>query len=189
MPPVVALTSPTNGAIYIAGMNIPLIADASDVDGTITHVDFLAGETILGSDTDASYELLLTNMPAGEYLFRATATDDAGARATSAPVAITVLEHPPFASGPFRLNRQTGLFEQVVTITNPTPGDFNGMRLWIVDVRSGASVWNATGHVEGLPYIEVPGIIPAGGSVDVLIEYYTPDIRVAPEPMLLPELM
>ncbi|HKQ40496.1 MAG TPA: Ig-like domain-containing protein, partial [Verrucomicrobiae bacterium] len=189
LPPIVSLTNPTNGAIYIEGMDISLIADASDPDGTVTNVDFLSGEIVLGSDTEADYTLLLTNVPAGEYVFRATATDNAGARAVSSPVAVTVFPNPPYAAGPFRLNRQTGLFEQVVTITNPTPVDFPGVRLWVMDVRTGATVWNATGQVTGVPYVDVLTKVPAGGSVQVLIEYYTPDIRVAPQPQFLPEVL
>lgn len=189
LPPIVNLRSPTNGAIYIEGMDVPLIADASDPDGTVTLVDFLAGDVILGSDTEPEYTLLLTNVPAGEYVFRAAATDNAGAAAVSSPVAITVLRNPPYAAGPFRLNRQTGLFEQLVTITNPTPVDFPAIRLWIMDVRTGATVWNATGQVSGVPYIDVLTIVPAGGSVQVLVEYYTPDVRVAPDPQFLPEVL
>jgi uncharacterized repeat protein (TIGR01451 family) len=189
LPPVVSLVHPTNGAVYIAGMDIPLVAEASDPDGAIARTDFLSGEFVLGNSSAAPYELLLTNVPAGEYVFRAIATDDDGATAESAPVSVTVLEHPPFAGGPFMLNRQTGLFEQTVTITNPTPVAFRGIRLWILDVRSGAKVWNATGEIEDIPYIDVMETILAGGSASIVIEYYTPDMRVAPEPNFFPQVL
>jgi hypothetical protein len=185
--PIVNLTSPTNGAIYIEGMDIPLMAEASDEDGTVTNVSFFSDLTFLGSDDDADYGLLLTNVPAGEYVFRATATDDSGATSISSPVPVTVLRNPPFASGTFRLNRQTGLFEQTVTIANPTPVYFPGVRLWIMNVRLAATIWNATGQSGGVPYIDVPDI-PAGGSIQIVVEYYTPDLRVAPEPTFLPEV-
>jgi len=170
-------------------MDVLVAADASDPDGTVTRVDFLSNDAPVGSSTQAPYSLVLTNVIAGEYTFRAIATDDAGATGSSAPVSILVLEYPPFAAGPFRLNRQTGLFEQHVTVTNPTPFMFQGIRLWIMNVRTGATVWNATGRVEGVPYIEAPIPVPAGGSIDIKIEYYTPDVRVPPEPSFFPEVL
>ena len=39
---------------------------------------------------------------------------------------------PPLAAGPIQLNRQNGLFEQSVTITNPTPYTFLAVRQSLV---------------------------------------------------------
>lgn len=189
LPPTVTLVNPTNGAIYIEGMDISVVAEAFDADGTIARVDFFAGPALLGSTGEMPYQILLTNAAAGEYVFQAQATDNDGASAVSAPVNIMVLEHAPYAAGPFRLNRQTGLFEQTVTIFNPTPVSIPAIRLFIVEVRTGATVWNATGTLEGIPYIDVRQSISSGGSAEVLIEYYTPDMRVAPQPRFLPELL
>jgi hypothetical protein len=58
-----------------------------------------------------------------------------------------------------------------------------------MDVRSGATVWNAHTRIENIPCMEVIGAIPPGASVEIFIEYYTPDIRVAPEPHFLPEAL
>lgn len=189
LPPTVTLVNPTNGAIYIQGMDFPLVAEAVDVDGTISRVDFFTGSVLLGTTVEPSYTLLLTNVGAGEYVFHAGATDNDGALALSVPVSITVLEHPPYAAGPFILNRQTGLFEQTVMIVNPTPLALNGIRLWILDIRTGASVWNPTTVLEGVPCIDVFGTISPGSSIKVVVEYYTPDVRMPPEPRFLPEVL
>src|SRR3989338_5775812 len=42
-PPTVSLTGPANGASFILGSNINLSANASDLDGTVSKVEFLVG--------------------------------------------------------------------------------------------------------------------------------------------------
>lgn len=88
--PTVSLTSPANNATFTAPATISLAANANDVDGTITQVDFYAGSTFLFSDSTSPYSFDWTNVPAGSYTLTARATDNSGATVTSASVAITV---------------------------------------------------------------------------------------------------
>ncbi len=53
-PPVVTLTGPANGAVYTAPAMIPITADASDTNGTVTVVEFYNGATMIGSDNDVA---------------------------------------------------------------------------------------------------------------------------------------
>src|SRR5262249_32626843 len=48
-PPTVAITSPINGASFIAPASITIQADASDSNGSVTNVQFFDGETSLGN--------------------------------------------------------------------------------------------------------------------------------------------
>ena len=48
-PPTVAVTSPTNGASFIAPATIMIQATASDTDGSVTNVQFFDGNTSLGN--------------------------------------------------------------------------------------------------------------------------------------------
>lgn len=89
-PPLVALTAPANGTSITAGGNLAVTAAASDGDGTISRVDFFAGTTLLGSDTTQPYGVTWTGIPAGTYSLTAVATDNDGARVTSATVGVTV---------------------------------------------------------------------------------------------------
>ncbi len=53
-PPVVTLTGPANGAVYTAPASIPITADASDTNGTVTVVEFYNGATMIGQDHDGA---------------------------------------------------------------------------------------------------------------------------------------
>ena len=102
-PPSVQLTSPANGANYMAPAAIPLSATASDPDGSISRVAFYAGSVLLGTDTASPFTLSWNNVPVGTYSLTAVATDDAGSSTTSAAVTVRVLEPPkstPFGGTP-----------------------------------------------------------------------------------------
>jgi hypothetical protein len=107
IPPFVSITSPTNGSEFPALTNIELIAEAGDVDGFVTSVQFFAGTNSLGVVTNwvvvdppvppgsfipgtRAFFLNWTNVPAGSYALTALATDNGGATTVSAPVSITV---------------------------------------------------------------------------------------------------
>ncbi len=89
-PPSVALTSPSNGASYVAPANLSLDASASDSDGTVAQVQFFANSTLLATDTSAPYHFSWNSVPAGNYALTARATDNAGATTTSSTVNISV---------------------------------------------------------------------------------------------------
>jgi chitinase len=96
-PPTVSLTSPANGAAFVAPASIALAATAADTDGTVARVDFYSGTTLLGSDTAAPFEFAWSGVPAGSYLLTAKAIDDDGATTTSAAIGITVTSAAPAA--------------------------------------------------------------------------------------------
>lgn len=91
LPPSVALASPSTGAVVVATSTINMIASATDLDGTIYKVEFYAGDTRLGEDRSDPFGFAWTNVPAGEHVLRAIATDDSGISRTSAPVRFTAL--------------------------------------------------------------------------------------------------
>lgn len=76
--------------------------------------------------------------------------------------------------GSITLNRQTGLLEQTVTVTNDTGQPLDGFRLFISDLPEGVQVWNAHGTIDGVPYFDISGPIAPGASIDILVEYYRP---------------
>jgi Bacterial Ig domain/Calx-beta domain len=119
LPPVVRITSPPNGAVFRAPVNIPIYTYAADPDGFVTTVEFFAGSTSLGFGWRVTavppplppgpvqppilivvptnyWELVWTNPPLGTNLaLTARATDNGGASAVSAPVLISILPSPP----------------------------------------------------------------------------------------------
>ena len=88
--PVVSLTAPVDGAVFVAPSALTLTANATDVDGTVTRVDFYNGATLIGSSTTAPYSYIWTNVPLGSVSLTARATDNGGAVGTSAVALITV---------------------------------------------------------------------------------------------------
>jgi hypothetical protein len=89
-PPSVSISSPPGGATFTEPANIPIIANATDNDGTVTRVDFFAGATLLGTATNNPFTLTWTNVVAGSYSLTARATDNGGGTSTSSPVSVTV---------------------------------------------------------------------------------------------------
>lgn len=108
IPPVVLLTSPTNGAVFAQGTNIAMTATASDQDGTVTNVTFMQfqPDVFISSDQTSPYTGTWTNVPAGSYSLVATARDNTGLGTLSPAVNITITPTPPQTvmvdAGPFR---------------------------------------------------------------------------------------
>lgn len=91
-PPNVALTAPADGTGYTAPADVTLTADASDSDGSVAKVAFYHGNVLLGVDSSAPYAFTWNNVPEGNYVLTAVATDNSGASTVSAPVNIAVTE-------------------------------------------------------------------------------------------------
>ncbi|MCZ7639373.1 MAG: Ig-like domain-containing protein [Verrucomicrobia bacterium] len=89
-PPTVRLSAPTDGQVFPAPATVPLQAIATDPDGQVVQVEFLANGRVIGQDTTDPFQLTWTAVPAGTHDLTARATDNDGAQATSAPVQIVV---------------------------------------------------------------------------------------------------
>src|SRR5207249_11417812 len=89
-PPTVTLTSPANGAVFVAdSATIRVSANASDPDGSVSKVEFYLGAKLM-TLTNSPYAFTWTKIGPGNYTLTAVATDNGGIVATSAPVNITV---------------------------------------------------------------------------------------------------
>lgn len=95
-PPVVALTSPADGARFtVAPATVTLTATASDPDGSVARVEFLRDGAVIGTVTVPPYTLQVSGLAEGQYTLAARAVDNQGAATTSAPVRIEVVDVPP----------------------------------------------------------------------------------------------
>ncbi len=86
----VALTTPTNNAVFAAGSPIVLTAAVTTNWSTVGRVDFYRGATWLGSLTNTPFSLDWNNAPPGAWAISAVATDSEGLCATSAVVSVSV---------------------------------------------------------------------------------------------------
>ena len=91
-PPTVALTSPAKNENLAAPASVSLSANASDLDGSVTRVEFFEGANKIGESqaTASPYTASWNNVQPGRYTLTAVATDDGGEITTSAPVDIFV---------------------------------------------------------------------------------------------------
>lgn len=92
MAPSVVLTSPSSNSIYNTPASIAISADATDMDGTVSVVEFFSGTQKIYEDVDGlPYAFVWDNAPAGIHTLTARATDNLGAQHISAPVDVIVL--------------------------------------------------------------------------------------------------
>jgi hypothetical protein len=95
-PPLVRLMQPTNQTVFPAGGNLRLVAEAHDPDGTVVLVEFFAGTNRLGAvqgpptpmPPQPPFTLVWSNVPPGDHILRAVATDNRGAHASSEPLRV-----------------------------------------------------------------------------------------------------
>jgi len=97
IPPVVSITAPANGANYTAPAVVTINASASDPDGTVANVEFFVNGVSIGVVTTAPYTKNWTSV-IGTANLTAVATDNKGAKTTSAQVTINIADanHLPY---------------------------------------------------------------------------------------------
>ncbi len=90
--PTVTLTSPANNKSFKQGENITITASASDLDGSISVVEFYNGTTKIGEDSSEPYAFVWSGAAIGAHTLTAKAIDNAGGSTASSVVTITVQE-------------------------------------------------------------------------------------------------
>jgi hypothetical protein len=90
-PPVVKITSPATNATFYAGLDMALLATATDSDGSVSKVEYYRSNTKIGESGVVPFSFLWTNVQAGSYSLRAVATDNSGTKGTSAVINVTIL--------------------------------------------------------------------------------------------------
>ncbi|MHC1776068.1 MAG: CehA/McbA family metallohydrolase [Lentimicrobium sp.] len=98
LPPLIAITYPPDGEVYTTGSDIPVMADASDDDGTVTLVEFFIDNELIGQDNIPPFTTTWMPEIAGTYYLTASATDDLGLETVSDSVMITIEPFQPLLS-------------------------------------------------------------------------------------------
>ncbi|MEL7340471.1 MAG: Ig-like domain-containing protein, partial [Bacteroidota bacterium] len=152
IPPVVSLSAPLNAATFTVGSPITIAAIANDPDGSISKVDFYAGQTLIGSDVTAPYSMSWTGATAGSYSISAKATDNDGLSTTSLAVNISVSGSGGGGSGscPAPFEEVNGMVV-VEAESVPAVGDWNLETSIPGYTGSGYYVW------DGSDYFNNPG--------------------------------
>lgn len=91
--PFVSIISPQNDEEFIEGKPFTISVTASDLDGTVTQVEFFMDGTSIGVSAEEPFTLDWS-AEIGTYTLTAVATDNGGSMATSQSVSIVVNEAP-----------------------------------------------------------------------------------------------
>ena len=195
LPPTVAITYPTNNAVFVVPAMFTVLAGASDPDGVVTNVEFFQSTNNvdfvkIGETNVAPYFLIVTNAVTNRYTFLARATDNLGATGTSAPVSVSLIDRPPLTLlGGVTFNPQSGLFHLTNVVFNPTYSIFDAVRVYIYGISNPIVVANATGITNGIPYVQSAGPILPGSAWTNTIKFFVPLGAVTPNPKLVTELV
>jgi len=89
--PTASITSPSNLAAFTFPTNVVINANANDVDGTVSLVEFFVNGNLVGSDANSPYTFTWSSV-IGNATLLVRATDNRGAQAFSSPVAISIVD-------------------------------------------------------------------------------------------------
>lgn len=90
IPPLVAITLPTNAMVFAAPANVTIQAAVTNGSAAVTNVAFLIGSAVLTNETNAPFAATARQLAAGGYHLSAIAKDNNGLLATSS-IAISVV--------------------------------------------------------------------------------------------------
>ena len=96
-PPLVNITVPANGLVINSPSNFSATATATDTDGSIVKVDFYANGGLVGTATKSPFKVTFLVPTAGTITLKAVATDNLGAKTTSANVTFSATSATPSA--------------------------------------------------------------------------------------------
>jgi hypothetical protein len=180
--PTITILAPTNGSIFYAGMEVPLVAEVQPTGG-VQQVDFLVGTNQFGATTTNGgiYEGTFTNIPAGSYSLTGRVVSLFGLTNYSDPVNFTVLQDVGCTLEPVDLTslevRQTGLYMQDVRIPNLAPIPIRSLRVAVSGLPASVSVWNATYVSNGVYYLQYDFPTAPGATNSMRLELYSRDGR------------
>lgn len=120
LPPTVSLSTPTWADQATSGTVIPLSAQASDPDGTVSLVTFHVDNLLVGQATAPPFGVLWTNSLPGTFTLTAQATDNAGTTTTSAPVVLRLLPPPSLVASNQSVLEASGIARIPLTLSRTT---------------------------------------------------------------------
>ncbi len=94
--PAVSITSPSNGSAFDLGTQVLISANASDIDGTISKVEFFQNGSFIDGcqDTQAPFTCNWTPTSVGSYQINASTKDNEGGSTVSGQITIQINEPP-----------------------------------------------------------------------------------------------
>ncbi len=163
LPNLLTFISATGGGVFsnnvITWPKIISLAVGGSTNFTVTVSVVGAGQfTNVASASSSTMDLDLTN--------------NDGASAASQVQTMAAESDFALLSGAPVFNPQTGLYEESVTVTNIGSNTVAGVRLYVAGLRSGVTLYNATGTTNGTPYVEYDAALDPSNTVTFALEFY-----------------
>ncbi|TDF34611.1 hypothetical protein EYS14_22905 [Alteromonadaceae bacterium M269] len=154
--PTLAVSEPTNNAVYEAGQDVIARATANDTDGNIAAVEFRLGSGAWISDTSPAYERDYGALAAGNYTIYIRARDNDGAYTETVSRDIHVNAAPTISVSAPENNTVFDAGNRIVVdaSANDSDGDIQA-----VEFRLGTGVWISDMQ---FPYSHDFGVLAAG---------------------------
>ncbi len=141
--PVVSITAPTAGSVYVVGDVVSIAASATDADGTVSSVEFFVDAVSAGVDNSSPYTATYTSA-VGTHSLTAKATDNLGKFTTSAAVSITVnVNQLPSVAITAPVNGATPALNAALTLTataTDSDGTISGVQFYSGATSLGSGV-------------------------------------------------
>jgi len=168
LPTNLVFVSATRGGVLSNGVitwpTIPSLLFGGTTNYTITvNAPNLGSFTNIAFATSGTLDLDLTNnngtLPASQV------------RTGIIPAQLMALIGTPV------FNPQTGLFEEPVTVTNTGAATVAAFQLFVSNISTNATLRNATGTNNGVPYVQYNSPLDPNQSVTLRLEFYVPNRR------------
>jgi hypothetical protein len=141
---------------------IPALTNGGSTNFTITVTAASMGVfTNVASALSSTLDLNLTN-------------NDGTSPASQVKTTVAPAQFALAASGVPVLNPQTGLFEELVTVTNIGSTTVAGVRLLVGGLPSSVTLYDAAGTNNGMPYVQYNSPLNPGNTVSFALEFYNP---------------
>jgi hypothetical protein len=149
--PNVSITSPANNATFLTGAVANITASASDIDGTVSQVEFFVDGKSVGVDNTAPYEKAYTTI-LGNHLLTAVAKDNKGDSTISEEIKISVKDNQaPTVTVGVVATAITGYMVALTATANDVDGTVDSVRFFVDNNYIGTDKtapysfnWNAT---------------------------------------------
>jgi len=93
--PIVSINSPITNSAFTVGKAVTISAAASDLDGTISSVEFFANGSSIGTSQTEPYSINWVFNQVGQYVITAKATDNSGIETISSEIVLVIESAPP----------------------------------------------------------------------------------------------
>ena len=149
--PSVSITSPANNTTFLTGAIANITASASDIDGTVSQVEFFVDGKSVGVDKTSPYENSYTTVK-GTHLLTAIAKDNKGDSTVSETVNIVVNDNQaPTVTVGVVATAMTGDMVALTATANDVDGTVDSVRFFVDNNYIGTDKtapysfnWNAT---------------------------------------------